>query len=880
MKGFCDAFAARSRYHLSMSDFIRWLQAPGNPDPALLGGKGANLSRLAAARLPVPAGFCLTTEAYRESVATNALDSAIADAFRELEDDGLAPAHAVAERLQALFAAAALPANVLEALRDAYATLIAQVGTIAVAVRSSATLEDLPDASFAGLYETLLNMEGEESVAEAVRRCYASLWSAQAIQYRRERGLTQTRSQMAVVVQRMAPAEASGVAFTADPLSGDRERIVINAAWGLGQGIVQGDVGGDTYVLEKSTYRVLDRATGDKPQQWLPVSGGGVEKRDVDPGRRSIPCLDDDMAAMVGRLAMAAERLLGDPQDVEWAAVSGLVHLLQSRPITALPQIEEFPVVWENEEDARLSWTHGNDSGLVSPLPDMRLQQSLGLRWWPAWNKGRAMAGARTATRVHYFNGYAYTAIVPIGPEAGRSAERLRAFNARNNVWLHRGTILWEAEVKPEIEANIARLERFPLRQAGDAELADHLADLLRVDERHWELHWQMGGHQATERFQQTVGEVAGQSGEAALRRLIAADGRIRGVPTKTRETVAGLRALASLALRYPAVARLLRERAAGEALASLPSARGGRTFLRRLRGFLGKYGHRTGDGFGSSSTIATPTWWEEPAIALEVIAKYVARDPEALEADEQALLTARQEALDKLLAGLDEPSRTRIWDALRLAEAESAIMEDHNFLIEQRTEALLRYGFMETARRWVEATALDARDDLYFLDADEIIEALRLRPTPALRPLVARRHAEWERWRRLTPPPYLGLPPTQRTEQAGQVEGTLIRGTPASTGRAVGRARVVDARALIPSVEPGEILVAVNAGPNWTPIFPVLGGLVLDAGEIFQHAALVAREYGIPAVIKTGVATQLIRDGQRIAVDGSAGTVDLAPEG
>ncbi len=511
-----------------MPDFIRWLQAPGNPDPALLGGKGANLSRLAAARLPVPAGFCLTTEAYREIVATNGLHPAIVAALSALRDGDVAGAHSAGAGLQALFAAAALPPNVLVALREAYATLIAQVGTIAVAVRSSATLEDLQDASFAGLYETLLNMEGEESMAEAVRRCYGSLWSAQAIQYRRERGVNQTALQMAVVVQRMAPTEASGVAFTADPLSGDRERIVINAAWGLGQGIAQGDVGGDTYVLDKSTYRVLDRTTGDKPQQWLAVAGGGVEKHAVDPGRRGIPCLDDDMAAMVGRLAMAAERLLGGPQDVEWAAVSGLVHLLQSRPITALPRIEEFPVVWENEEDARLSWTHGNASGLVSPLPDMRLQQSLGRRWWRAWNNGRAVAGARSATRVHYFNGYAYTAIVPIDPEAGRSAERLRAFNARNDAWLDRGTILWEAEVRPEIEANIARLERFPLQRASDAELADHVADLVRVYERHWELHWQMGGHQAIERFQRTVGEVAGQAGETALRRLIAADGRMR----------------------------------------------------------------------------------------------------------------------------------------------------------------------------------------------------------------------------------------------------------------------------------------------------------------------------------------------------------------
>lgn len=858
---------------------IRWLQTPGNADRELLGGKGANLSRLAAARLPVPAGFCLTTAAYRGFVAAHQLESAIDALVQELKNSDLAALYDTAERIQALFTEVALPETVFTALSEAYNTLTAQVGSPAVAVRSSASQEDLPGASFAGIYESVLNMQGEAQVAEGVVRCYASLWSPQAIRYRQERGLGQRHAQMAVVVQRMAPAEASGVTFTADPLSGDRERIVINAAWGLGQGIVQGDVGGDVYVLDKRTYEVLERQIGEKREEWIASTNGGLEQRPVAAPRQAIPCLGDDMAATVARLAVAAEQLLGEPQDVEWTAVSGMVQLLQSRPITALPQFDDFPVVWEREDDRNLSWALGTATEAGTPKAELPLEQSLGLVWWRAWNTGRTLSGARSATLARYLNGYLYTTTIPLSPEVGGSVERLRAFNERVDAWLDKGTILWETEVKPEVEANIAPLERFPLRETSDGALADHLTELIRVFERHWELHWQMGNRAASERFLRAVTEAIGPLGESALQRVRGVDGRIQGVPTKTRETVAGLRELARLAQRSPEITRLLQEKSSEAALASLPKVEMGHPFLENLHAFLDVYGHRAGSGFGSSATIATPTWWEEPSIALQLIAKYLEGDPEALEREELELLEKREAALNELLAAANEEQRPHLMQALSLAQAESKIMEDHNFLIEQRTGALVRYGFMEAARRWVESGILTETDDLYFLEAEEIAEGLREQPTPNLRPLVARRRADWQRWQTLKPPPYLGLPPKSPSSAPGEVEGTQLRGTPASAGMAVGTARVVDSSVLVPAIAPGEILVANNAGPMWTPVFPVIAGLVLDGGEIFQHAALVAREYGVPAVIKTGIATQIIRDGQRIAIDGSSGVVELAPE-
>ncbi|OLT00443.1 hypothetical protein BJF90_35210 [Pseudonocardia sp. CNS-004] len=296
---------------------IRELTAPEAADPARTGGKGANLATLLRAGLPVPAGFVVCTPAYRQFVREHRLDDQIGREMSRLDDDP-ASAEAASRRLRQAFESAALPGWLREAVEAAYRAL----GEGPVAARSSATAEDLPEASFAGQQETVLDVVGAAELCAAVRRCWSSLWTARAISYRRRHGIEHEQVAVAVVVQRMVPAEVAGVLFTADPVTGRRDHVVVEAAAGLGEAVVSGQVTPDRWVLDARTREVLTR-----------------------PNRDSAGLTRDQLDRVVGLGLRAAEEF-GSPQDVEWAVAEGRCWLLQSRPITSL-----FPLPPAREGD-------------------------------------------------------------------------------------------------------------------------------------------------------------------------------------------------------------------------------------------------------------------------------------------------------------------------------------------------------------------------------------------------------------------------------------------------------------------------------------------------------------------------------------------------
>ncbi|HSN43117.1 MAG TPA: PEP/pyruvate-binding domain-containing protein, partial [Propionibacteriaceae bacterium] len=297
------------------------------------GGKAVNLVRLASRGFPVPPGFVATTAAYEAVVAANGLDAVVTTELRTVhptDPDSLERASAL---IRAAFEAATVPADIVAAIRTALATL----GDMPVAVRSSATAEDLADASFAGQQDTYLNVLGADEVLDAVRRCWGSLWTARAIGYRARAGLAHDEVSLAVVVQRQIASEASGVAFTADPLSGRRDRVVIDATFGLGEALVSGQVVPDHFVCTHSG-RVLEETHGDKSVVTVALPGGGTETRERSGHAWA---LDDEQAAGVARLAVAVEQEYGSPQDIEWAIADGILWLLQARAITSLYELPE-----------------------------------------------------------------------------------------------------------------------------------------------------------------------------------------------------------------------------------------------------------------------------------------------------------------------------------------------------------------------------------------------------------------------------------------------------------------------------------------------------------------------------------------------------------
>jgi hypothetical protein len=338
------------------SEYILPLADPG-ATLEMVGGKGASLARLAAADMPVPAGFHVTTAAYRRFVANNDLQPAIMAALEPVDSTQPATLEAASTAICALFNRAQTPPDVAGAIALAYAELAGRDPI--VAVRSSATAEDLPEASFAGQQETFLNVDGYDEVLGAVKGCWASLWTARAIGYRAHHGIRPEGLSMAVVVQTLVPAEAAGILFTANPVIGRRDQAMISAAWGLGEAVVGGLVTPDALVLDKASGAVLERQTADKQVRTARVNGGTEEQPVPDELRRA-PVLDDETAAELVRLGVQIEHLFGLPMDIEWALADGAFAILQARPITALPPAVLVP---EPAPQPDLQWSLPDPKG-------------------------------------------------------------------------------------------------------------------------------------------------------------------------------------------------------------------------------------------------------------------------------------------------------------------------------------------------------------------------------------------------------------------------------------------------------------------------------------------------------------------------------------
>jgi hypothetical protein len=322
-----------------------------------VGGKGASLAHLKAGGLPVPNGFCVTTEAYRQFVSFHGLQDQILAAASAASPDRPETLEDASAKIAQLFAQRAVPQEVTQAITDAYTNLGGE--RLPVAVRSSATAEDLPQLSFAGQQETYLNVRGTAKVLAAIQRCWASLWTARAIGYRARNGIAHQTVSLAVVIQELVPAEASGVLFTADPMTGKSDRVVINAAWGLGEAIVGGKVTPDAMGVEKASGRVTDIRTSPKEVMTIPA-GEGTQEEWVPTERRNRSVLSRAQARELARLGVKTEKLFGLPMDLEWALARGRIYLLQARPITALPGHNPAQGEWNDSLAGDFLWTRAN----------------------------------------------------------------------------------------------------------------------------------------------------------------------------------------------------------------------------------------------------------------------------------------------------------------------------------------------------------------------------------------------------------------------------------------------------------------------------------------------------------------------------------------
>jgi pyruvate,water dikinase len=846
------------------------------------GGKGANLGELMTAGLPVPPGFCVTTAAYRRAVAQAGLAGAIEGVLRGARADDPASAEAATARLTALFEELPLPGDLAEAILAAYRAL----GAPPVAVRSSATAEDLPGASFAGQQATSLNVRGEDELLGAVRRCWASLWSARAIAYRQRQGFPHGRAAVAAVVQRLVPAEVSGILFTANPVTGARDEIVVNAALGLGEAIVGGLTTPDSFALDRATLAVRERQTGRQEAETVLAERGTIE-RPLGPGRAARPTLDDAHLARLGEVGLRIERHFGAPQDVEWAYdADGSLWVLQARPITNLPPAPLADVRWEPPFPGSAWWRRQVVENMPEPLSplfdELYLREGLEL----SIDAVVAFLGF-TDFRMEDFadrpffatvNGYAYSrANYKLGWRTVPTILRLMVDEFR--LLFREGPTYWSEHALPAYRDMIERWKAADPADAPDERLLAGVRELALEDARYW--------------FACALVIACAKISDGLLGRFVAlaAPGRgltsgmfLRGFPSPTVDAEARLEELAERVRASEVVRAAVAAAPAGRLREVLAATPGGRGVLGTFGDYLDRYGHQV-----YNLDFVVPTQVDDPLpvlLSLKAMAQRPARDPQA----RQRAILAERDALVEETARSFDPVRRKLFRVLLgWAWRFGPYREQALFYMGAGWPTLRRLA-LELGRRLVERGSLLAAEDVFFLETHEIGEAITARASGRAEPRLARlareRRELREARKRLHPPPV--VPPGKKlrfgpfdmsaweTQRHNEPEGLALRGFAVSPGRVSAPASVVLSPADFARMEPGTILVCPTTTPAWTPLFSQARGLVTDVGGVLAHGSIVAREYGIPAVLGTGAASRRIRHGQTITVEGNRGLVFL----
>jgi pyruvate,water dikinase len=880
---------------------------PFNSEAATLeraGGKGANLSRLTRAGFNVPRGFILSTGAYRSFVAENGLQALILAALEQPTANDPDALEQLSDTLRATFSAGKLPLEIEQALHSMYTDLQGRP----IAVRSSATAEDLPELSFAGQQDTYLNILGEEQLQRAVIDCWSSLWTARAIGYRQRNGIRQDEVALAVVVQEMIESVVSGVLFTANPLSGQLNEAVIDATFGLGEALVSGQVEPDHFVVDSHSGALKSLRLGEKRLVIQARPGGGVETLEEE--ATALRTLKDAELSQLAAAGQAIQQEFGSPQDIEWAMASGRLYILQARAITSL-----FPIPQVSYDPLLVWFSFGTVQGLVGPITPLgqatilnvaaHAGELFGLEISPDQVSVFELAGQRIWIKI--------SAVIR-NPLGSRVLNELLGF-----VEPSVGQIIKSLTGEPELGTGSGRLKFSTLRRiAGFALpiLARFVRTLLSpvkaradFDER---IDAALAAAQldpADDRFGRLAAVLSFLRARIAtafrfllpqflpvygpgmaslnLLRQLSGDANLaievtRGLPRNvTTEMDLELWATAQAIHADAGAKEIFR---AGEAAqlaqryldGTLPAAA-----QTAIAGFMQKYGMR---GVGEID-FGQPRWRDEPAPVMHSLQSYLSADAQQspgamfVRGEQAALL-----AIEKIAAHAHTGPAGWLKEkliraaALRVRVLLGARESPKFFII--RIMGIARQALLQAGQEFVAAGTLTKPDDLVFLNLSELDE-LAQNSTRDWKTLVAARRAVFERETRRRQVPRVLVSDGRAFYEGIGAEtdtGSLISGSPVSPGLAEGRVHVVlDPRGT--QLSPGEILVCPGTDPAWTPLFMVAGGLITEVGGMMTHGSVVAREYGIPAVVGVHQATTRLKDGQLIRLDGTTGKIIILEE-
>ncbi|MGG2091860.1 phosphoenolpyruvate synthase [Bacillus sp. S13(2024)] len=848
----------------------------------LVGGKGMNLGKLSKIHgIQVPEGFCVTTEAYKRVIGKNVELHQLLDQLTLLKVGDRDQIGEISRKIRKIIMEVEIPSDVVKAV--AYS--LSQFGDEhAYAVRSSATAEDLPYASFAGQQDTYLNIIGKESILRHISKCWASLFTDRAVIYRMQNGFDHSKVYLSVIIQRMVFPQASGILFTADPITSNRKVLSIDASFGLGEALVSGLVSADCYKVQEE--KIIDKMIATKKLAIYALKEGGTETQQIDHDQQKTQTLTEQQILQLARTGRQIEAYFGCPQDIEWCLADDTFYIVQSRPITTL-----FPIPEANDQENHVYVSVGHQQMMTDPIKPLGL--SFFLLTTPAPMR---KAGGRLFVDVtHQLASSINRNILlnamgqhdPLMKDAlmniidrGNFIKSLPNDNKAPNPRRGNTDMLAQIENNPSIVSVLIKRSQTSieeLKQNIQMKSGSDLFDFILEDIQ--ELKKILFDPQSSAVFMAAMDASTwvNEKMNKWLGEKNAADTLSQSVQNNiTSEMGLALLDVADVIRPYPEVIDYLQHVKDDNFLDELIKFVGGREAQDAIYAYLNKYGMRC----AGEIDITRSRWSEQPTTLVPMILGNIKNfEPNAskrkFEQGRQEALKKEQELLDRLKQLPDGEQKAketkRMIDLIRnfigYREYPKYGMINRYFVYKQ--------ALMKEAEQLVQAKVIRKKEDIYYLTFEELREVVGTNKLNYQ--IISKRKEEYKLYEKLTPPRVI----TSDGEIiAGEYKrehlpSNAIVGLPVSSGVIEGRARVI-LNMENANLEEGDILITAFTDPSWTPLFVSIKGLVTEVGGLMTHGAVIAREYGLPAVVGVENATKLIKDGQRIRVNGTEGYIEI----
>jgi pyruvate,water dikinase len=870
-----------------MSSLVLGFQEMEKTQLLLVGGKGLNLGGLSKIEgIQVPEGFCVTTVGYQKAIEQNETYHALLDRLTKLKVEDRDQIVEISRKIRQIIMEVEIPSDVVKAVTH----YLSQFGDEhAYAVRSSATAEDLPHASFAGQQDTYLNIIGKEAIMQHISKCWASLFTDRAVIYRMQNGFDDSQVYLSVIVQRMVFPQASGILFTADPITSNRKLLSIDASFGLGEGLVSGLVSADCYKVQEE--EIVDKMIATKKLAIYGRKEGGTETRQIDPDQQKTQTLTEQQILQLARTGRQIEAYFGCPQDIEWCLVNDTFYIVQSRPITTL-----YPIPEANDQENHVYVSVGHQQMMTDPMKPLGLSffllttrapmRKAGGRLFVDITHNLASSVSReilldTLGQSDSLIKDALMTIIergdfikslpndkkelsPSKSNKGMSSAGFRA-QIENDLTIVSDLIKSSQTSIEELKQNIQTKSRSDLFDF----ILEDIQQLKKILFDPQSLDVIMAAIDASSWLNEKMNKWLGEKNVA--------DTLSQSVPNNiTSEMGLALLDVADVIRPYPEVIDYLQHVKDDNFLDELVKFDGGQETQDAIYDYLSKYGMRcTGE-----IDITKTRWSEKPTTLVPVILSNIKNfEPNAsnrkFEQGQQEALKKEQELLDRLKQLPDGEQKAKetkgmidlIRNFIGYREYPKYSMVNRYFVYKQ--------ALLKEAEQLVQAHVIHEKEDIYYLTFEELHEVVRTNKLDYQ--IISKRKDEYKLYEKLTPPRVI----TSDGEiivgeyKRENLPAEAIVGLPVSSGVIEGRARIIlnmeDA-----DLEDGDILVTSFTDPSWTPLFVSIKGLVTEVGGLMTHGSVIAREYGLPAVVGVENATKLIRDGQRIRVHGTEGYIEI----